>query len=85
MVLFATDIAARGLDFPTVDWVVQVRWDWFTLRVQQCLPCNCSLWAAALCGAASRIHPLHIPQSAQTAHPQPPDSASRSAHHLMPG
>lgn len=22
-VLFATDIAARGLDFPTVDWVVQ--------------------------------------------------------------
>ncbi len=21
--LFATDIAARGLDFPTVDWVVQ--------------------------------------------------------------
>lgn len=26
MVLFATDIAARGLDFPTVDWVVQVRW-----------------------------------------------------------
>lgn len=24
MVLFATDIAARGLDFPTVDWVVQV-------------------------------------------------------------
>ena len=25
MVLFATDIAARGLDFPTIDWVVQVR------------------------------------------------------------
>ena len=24
MVLFATDIAARGLDFPTVDWVIQV-------------------------------------------------------------
>ena len=24
MVLFSTDIAARGLDFPTVDWVVQV-------------------------------------------------------------
>ena len=24
MVLFATDIAARGLDFPTVEWVVQV-------------------------------------------------------------
>jgi len=23
-VLFATDVAARGLDFPTVDWVVQV-------------------------------------------------------------
>jgi late competence protein required for DNA uptake (superfamily II DNA/RNA helicase) len=23
-VLFATDIAARGLDFPEVDWVVQV-------------------------------------------------------------
>lgn len=23
-VLFATDIAARGLDFPSVDWVVQV-------------------------------------------------------------
>ena len=23
-VLFATDIAARGLDFPTVDWVLQV-------------------------------------------------------------
>ncbi len=23
-VLFATDIAARGLDFPTVNWVVQV-------------------------------------------------------------
>lgn len=23
MVLFATDIAARGLDFPTVDWVLQ--------------------------------------------------------------
>ncbi|KAL6769232.1 hypothetical protein ACKKBG_A18010 [Auxenochlorella protothecoides x Auxenochlorella symbiontica] len=23
MVLFATDIAARGLDFPTVDWVIQ--------------------------------------------------------------
>ena len=23
-VLFATDIAARGLDFPAVDWVVQV-------------------------------------------------------------
>ena len=22
-VLFATDIAARGLDFPTVEWVVQ--------------------------------------------------------------
>ena len=22
-VLFATDIAARGLDFPSVDWVVQ--------------------------------------------------------------
>ncbi len=22
--LFATDIAARGLDFPTVDWVLQV-------------------------------------------------------------
>jgi hypothetical protein len=31
MVLFATDIAARGLDFPTVDWVVQVGgrgWPW---------------------------------------------------------
>lgn len=25
MVLLATDIAARGLDFPTIDWVVQVR------------------------------------------------------------
>jgi ATP-dependent RNA helicase DDX10/DBP4 len=24
MVLLATDIAARGLDFPDVDWVVQV-------------------------------------------------------------
>lgn len=24
MVLFATDVAARGLDFPDVDWVVQV-------------------------------------------------------------
>lgn len=24
MCLFATDIAARGLDFPKVDWVVQV-------------------------------------------------------------
>jgi ATP-dependent RNA helicase DDX10/DBP4 len=24
MVLFATDIASRGLDFPDVDWVVQV-------------------------------------------------------------
>jgi ERCC4-related helicase len=24
MVLFATDIAARGLDFPTIDWVLQV-------------------------------------------------------------
>jgi ATP-dependent RNA helicase DDX10/DBP4 len=24
VVLFATDIAARGLDFPSVDWVVQV-------------------------------------------------------------
>ena len=24
-VLFATDIAARGLDFPNVDWVMQVR------------------------------------------------------------
>ena len=24
MVLFATDIAARGLDFPTIDWVVQL-------------------------------------------------------------
>lgn len=23
MVLFATDIAARGLDFPTIDWVLQ--------------------------------------------------------------
>jgi superfamily II DNA/RNA helicase len=23
-VLFATDIAARGLDFPTVDWVLQL-------------------------------------------------------------
>ena len=23
-VLFATDVAARGLDFPSVDWVVQV-------------------------------------------------------------
>ena len=23
-VLFATDIAARGLDFPSVDWVLQV-------------------------------------------------------------
>ena len=23
-VLFATDVAARGLDFPKVDWVVQV-------------------------------------------------------------
>ena len=23
-VLFATDIAARGLDFPTVDWVLQM-------------------------------------------------------------
>lgn len=23
-ILFATDLAARGLDFPTVDWVVQV-------------------------------------------------------------
>ena len=28
-VLFATDVAARGLDFPTVDWVLQVRgWSW---------------------------------------------------------
>jgi ATP-dependent RNA helicase DDX10/DBP4 len=25
-VLFATDIAARGLDFPECDWVVQVRY-----------------------------------------------------------
>lgn len=25
MVLFATDIAARGLDFPSVDWVMQVK------------------------------------------------------------
>ena len=24
MALFATDIAARGLDFPTVDWVLQI-------------------------------------------------------------
>lgn len=24
MVLFATDLAARGLDFPAVDWVIQV-------------------------------------------------------------
>ncbi len=24
MALFATDIAARGLDFPTVDWVLQM-------------------------------------------------------------
>ncbi len=24
MVLFATDIAGRGLDFPSVDWVVQM-------------------------------------------------------------
>ena len=24
-VLFATDIVARGLDFPNVDWVMQVR------------------------------------------------------------
>jgi ATP-dependent RNA helicase DDX10/DBP4 len=23
-VLFATDVAARGLDFPTLDWVLQV-------------------------------------------------------------
>ena len=28
-VLFATDIAARGLDFPEVDWVVQVQ---FTVK-----------------------------------------------------
>lgn len=39
MVLFATDIAARGLDFPTVDWVVQVRATEDTMRTscgQQC-------------------------------------------------
>lgn len=24
MVMFATDVAARGLDFPSVDWVVQM-------------------------------------------------------------
>ena len=27
-VLFATDIAARGLDIPAVHWVVQVRASW---------------------------------------------------------
>ena len=36
MVLFATDVAARGLDFPTIDWVLQAR------PVQQ--PCSQCTW-----------------------------------------
>ena len=37
MVLFATDIAARGLDFPTIDWVLQARLHGIALCLEACI------------------------------------------------
>ena len=47
MVLFATDVAARGLDFPTIDWVLQVRTALSLLIPDQCQGGDVMTWCTA--------------------------------------